>query len=105
MKPLWPVEIPYRHGVDERGAAGRPMWRRAAVIALLVAAALLCAFAWGLGLVAEEARVYALVHGHPANTAQDDPARSPTLVLAGCLLIAAACAQWLRPTGDRHVRR
>ena len=64
----------------------RTAWR-----ALLVLGVLLLAFAWALGQVIEEARIYAEVHAMPSNVGAPERAlRAAVLACAGVLLLGAA---------------
>ena len=64
----------------------RTAWR-----AMLMLAVLLLAFAWALGQVIEEARIYAEVHAMPSNVGAPERAlRAVVLACAGLLLLGAA---------------
>jgi len=59
---------------------------------MLLLAVLLLAFAWALGEVIEEARIYAEVHAMPSNVVarQERVLRTVALTCAGVLLVGAA---------------
>jgi hypothetical protein len=75
----------------------RTAWRALALLAVL-----LLAFALAWGQVIEEARVYAEVHGMPANAGEPERTRRNVLLAgAGVLLLAAALLRSSLSAGRR----
>jgi hypothetical protein len=69
---------PTRLSVSDTGRRARTAWHAAVLLGVL-----LLAYAWASGQVIEEARIYAEVHGMPANDGAPERARQQ---------VAAACA-------------